>query len=137
MKLPVVCELVNAPRALIDSTKMTAFTATLRALGYDLAGCAARLGSFPSLGVNFWDQMRPQWEPDLDRPVDALISLFVDGKALAVDRLRSITSTFFVDAACEMGLLKLNVSVRPTASVNRISSVMDYCHERRDWSGRS
>jgi hypothetical protein len=29
------------------------------------------------------------------------------------------------------------VSVRPTASVNRISSVMDYCHERRDWSGRS
>lgn len=108
MKLPVVCELVNAPRALIDSTKMTAFTATLRALGYDLAGCAARLGSFPSLGVNFWDQMRPQWEPDLDRPVDALISLFVDGKALAVDRLRSITSTFFVDAACEMGLLKLN-----------------------------
>jgi|ERR1035437_6773551 len=29
------------------------------------------------------------------------------------------------------------VSIRPTASVNRFSTVMDCCHERRDWSGSS
>ncbi len=106
MKLPIICEPVDAPRALTDSARMTAFITTLRALGYNETACAARLGSFPRLGVNFWGQMRPQWKPNLEDPVDTLISLFIDGKALDADRLRAHTSTAFVDAACDMGILQ-------------------------------
>jgi len=40
------------------------------------------LGSFPRLGVNFWDEMHPQWVPNPQDPVDALIALFIDEKPL-------------------------------------------------------
>jgi SAM-dependent methyltransferase len=120
MKLPVINRAVEAPRVLDDSTRMSTFLSTLRNLGYDLAGCAKRLGSFPRLGVNFWDQMRPEWKPNPEDPIDNLITLFVDGQPLGVDQLRRLTSTTFVDAACEMGLvgmddgtLKPNLSLFP------------------------
>lgn len=108
MKLPIISEQVDAPRPLADSTRTTAFLDTLRTLGYDQAACAARLGSFPRLGVNFWDQMRPDWKPNLEDPIDAFITLFVDSKQLSADRLCSLTSISFVDAAVEMGLVQLN-----------------------------
>ena len=36
-----------------------------------------------------------------------------------------------------MANICFSVSLRPTASVIRVSNVMDCCHERRDWSGSS
>jgi SAM-dependent methyltransferase len=107
MKLPVICEAVEAPRLLSDSARMSRFISTLRDLGFDLAACAKRLGSFPRLGVNFWDQMRPDWSPNPEDPIDILITVFIDGKHLPVDRLRALTSTAFVDIACDIGLIKL------------------------------
>jgi SAM-dependent methyltransferase len=107
MKLPIVCEQIEGPHPLGDSDRMNAFTSTLRNLGYNLENCATRLGSFPRLGVNFWDEMHPQWVPNPQDPVDALIALFIDEKPLPVDPLRTLTSTSFVDTACEMGVLQL------------------------------
>jgi hypothetical protein len=92
MKLPIVDEPVDPPRPLSDARRMAAIPATLRELGYDVAACAARLKTFPRLGVNFWDQMRPEWKPNLDDPVDALITLFVDSHPLGADRLKAHTS---------------------------------------------
>ena len=107
MKLQVITEPIDPPRPLSDASRMSNFTALLRNLGYTEAACAARLGTFPRLGVNFWDQMRPEWKPRPEDPVDGLITVFVDSKPMAVDQLRALTSTEFVDAACEMGVLRL------------------------------
>lgn len=123
MKLPIICEPVDPPCALADS-RMSALTATLRTSGYDMPSCAARLGSFPRLGVNFWDQMRPQWIPNPTDPVDAFIELFIDSRPLPVDRLRSLTSTSFVDAICETGLVHLQDGMlQPKLSLFPISGL--------------
>jgi SAM-dependent methyltransferase len=55
--------------------------------------------------------MHLDWIPNPQAPVDTLISFFVDEKPLDVDRLRTLTSTAFVDAACEMGLLQFSDGV--------------------------
>jgi SAM-dependent methyltransferase len=118
MKLPIISEPIEVPHALSDSNRSTAFVATLQQLGYDLAACAKRLGSFPRLGVNFWDQMRPEWKPNFEDPIDTLISVFVDNNPLAADRLRAVTSSSFVDAAVEMGLAHLdNGTLQPKLSL--------------------
>ena len=52
--------------------------------------------------------MRPDWKPNLEDPIDAFIILFVDSKPLSADRLCSLTSKSFVDAAVEMGLVQSN-----------------------------
>ena len=107
MKLPVINEPVEAPRVLEDLTRMDALTGKLRDLKYNLAACAARLQVFPRLGVNFWDQMHPEWKPKFDDPVDTLISVFVDSHPLAVDLLTKHISVPLIDVICEMGLVEL------------------------------
>ena len=118
MKLPIVSVPIEPPRTLNDSTRSQNFVSSLRAAGYDLPACAARVGSFPRLGVNFWEQMRPDWKPDPENPIDTLILLFIDSKPLPVDQLVEHTSTSFVDAACEMGLVQLeNKMLEPRLSL--------------------
>ncbi len=59
--------------------KMAILREGLAGSGYTLAGCAARLGVFPRLGVNFWPALRSKWAPDATDPVDTLLQLFIDG----------------------------------------------------------
>lgn len=72
--------------------------------GYTLASCAARLGVFPRLGVNFWPALRSKWTPHANEPVDTLVQLFIDGEEVAADRLLQLTSAGFVDAVVESQL---------------------------------
>ena len=89
-----------------DRERMTRFADALRRCGYDLAGCAKRLGVFPRLGVNFWPALRAEWKPREQDPVDTLLQLFIDGQAVPVDRLAAQLSPQFADAALEMRLVE-------------------------------
>ncbi len=93
-----------APPAPLASTKMAILREGLSGSGYTLASCAARLGVFPRLGVNFWQALRSKWTPDANDPVDTLLQLFIDGQDFAVDRLIQLTSAGFVDAVVESRL---------------------------------
>ena len=64
-----VSEPVDAPKLLVDPSKMTAIAAELARCGYDTANCARRLGVFPRLGVNYWPALRKNWTPDAGDPV--------------------------------------------------------------------
>ena len=99
-----VSEPVDAPKLLVDPSKMTAIAAELARCGYDTANCARRLGVFPRLGVNYWPALRKNWTPDAGDPVDTLLELFIDGHTVNVDRLRRFVAAEFVDAVVETGL---------------------------------
>jgi methylase of polypeptide subunit release factors len=102
--LTTISEAVPAPAILDRRARMIDFADELRRCGYDLAGCAKRLGVFPRLGVNFWRDLRAGWTPQEKDPVDTLLELFMDGQPVAVDRLGAHVSSAFVDAALEMRL---------------------------------
>ncbi len=102
--IPTICEEVSAPRILADARHMTSMASELVGCGYTLANCAARLGVFPRLGVNFWPVLRRPWTPNESDPVDTLIELFIDGRAVGVDRLRKQVSAAFIDALVETRL---------------------------------
>ncbi|HEX8790766.1 MAG TPA: methyltransferase [Polyangiaceae bacterium] len=104
MNLPTLTESVPAPTAPPDAGKLVSLAAELRRAGYDIATCAKKLGVFPRLGVNFWEAMRFKWAPQPTDPVDTLIGLFIDGKEVPVDRMTSLFSSGFIDAALESGL---------------------------------
>jgi SAM-dependent methyltransferase len=106
LKLPAISEAVPPPKIVDRPERVRAFVDELRSCGYDLAGCAKRLGVFPRLGVNFWQVLRPQWTPRPDDAVDVLVALFVDGHSVPLDQLRSHFSSSFIDAAFEMKLLE-------------------------------
>lgn len=106
MPLPQIEEPVAAPRPLSDSAAMAAFAARLAALGYTQANCAARVGSFPRLGVNFWDRMRPGWTAAPADPIDTLLSLLIDGRTVDLDRIHALAGTEFIDTGCGMGLFE-------------------------------
>lgn len=76
--------------------------------GYSLSNCGERLGVFPRLGVNFWPALRRKWTPDADDPVDTLLELFIDGRALPADQLRKHVSAEFIDTAVETRLAEMN-----------------------------
>jgi SAM-dependent methyltransferase len=102
--IPTICEEVLAPKIPADPRRMTAFACELAQCGYTLANCAARLGVFPRLGVNFWPAMRRAWTANESDPVDTLIELCIDGRAVSVDRLRRQVSAAFIDALIETRL---------------------------------
>ena len=102
--IPTICEEVLAPKIPADPRRMTAFACELAQCGYTLANCAARLGVFPRLGVNFWPAMRRAWTANENDPVDTLIELCIDGRAVSVDRLRRQVSAAFIDALIETRL---------------------------------
>ena len=107
MNLPTISKDVRAPRLLDQPHRMPGFVEQLRSCGYDLAGCAKRLGIFPRLGVNFWQGLRPDQQLDLGNPRDTLIALFIDGRQIEVSQLKSHFPAAFIDDAVEMGLVEM------------------------------
>lgn len=99
MNLGPISENVPAPVILDHAGTLAPFTAELRRSGYDIPTCAKKLGVYPRLGVNFWEAMRAKWDPHPSDPVDTLVSLFIDGKECAADRMVSLFSSEFVDTA--------------------------------------
>lgn len=112
--IATTCEAVAPPRMLTDAGRMTSLAEELAACGYDLANCAARLGVFPRLGVNFWPMLRRGWTPDEDDPVDTMLELFIDGREVQLDRLRKHLSAAFVDAVLETRLAERTGSALQT-----------------------
>jgi hypothetical protein len=109
---------VPAPVILEQPERMAAFVQALRECGYDVANCAARLGVFPRLGVNFWTKMRSNWHPRPNDPVDSLIALFIDGVPIEASLLANQFSSYFVDAAIDMRLVeKVGDLLRPNLCV--------------------
>ena len=104
--LPTVSRQVPMPVILDRHERMADFIQALRGCGYDLASCAARLGVFPRLGVNFWKKMRSNWIARPSDPIDNLITLFIDGLPVRADLIASQLSPSFVDAALEMRLVE-------------------------------
>lgn len=104
--LPTVSREVPLPMALDPPGRMASFVGALQSAGYDLSGCAARLGVFPRLGVNFWHKMRSGWVPQASDPIDNLITLFIDGNSVSADLLAKQLSSSVVDAALEMRLVE-------------------------------
>lgn len=104
--LPTVSRQVPLPAALDQRERMAGFIQELRSCGYNLANCAARLGVFPRLGVNFWQKMRPNWIAQPDDPIDNLISMFIDGQPVSAELIAKQFSPSFVDAALEMRLVE-------------------------------
>lgn len=102
--LATVSRPVSPPAMPSDPDRAGRFVETLQRCGYDMAGCAERLGAFPRLGVNFWTRMRPDWAPRSDDAVDNLIALLVDGRSVGEDALAKLTSKEFVETAVEMRL---------------------------------
>ena len=92
--LPTVSRQVPMPVILDRHERMADFIQALRGCGYDLASCAARLGVFPRLGVNFWKKMRSNWIARPSDPIDNLITLFIDG--LPVGTSGDLVSSAFV-----------------------------------------
>jgi methylase of polypeptide subunit release factors len=95
-----------APPVPLAPAKMAILREGLSGSGYTLASCAARLGVFPRLGVNFWPALRSRWTPDPNDLVDTLLQLFIDGEEVAADRLIQLTSAGFVDAVVESRLVE-------------------------------
>jgi hypothetical protein len=106
--LPTISEEVPLPIIPERRERMSRFVQELRSCGYDLAGCAERLGVFPRLGVNFWQRMRFSWTPRTEDPIDNLITLFIDGQPVSADIIAKRVSPLFVDAALEMRLVEKN-----------------------------
>jgi SAM-dependent methyltransferase len=104
MELGSISEDVAAPRILESRARMVALAEALRACGYDLAACAARLGVIPRLGVNLWTPLHAHWTPRPGDAVDTLVELWVDGRPVALERLRAHLPEAAIDAAVEMGL---------------------------------
>lgn len=107
MNLLTISEDVRPPRLLDQPHRMLRFVEQLRSCGYDLAGCAKRLGVFPRLGVNFWQALRLDRQLDLGHPVDTLIALFIDGRRIEVDQLKAHVPAAFIDDAVEMHLIEM------------------------------
>lgn len=105
--LSVISRAVPEPEILNRRERMVDFTNWLRCCQYDLANCAHRLGVYPRLGVNFWQSMRPDWVPRETDIVDTLIELFIDGKAVALGRLRAHLPSIFIEDAIEMRLVEV------------------------------
>ncbi len=108
MSFAAIAEAVALPMILDPRRRMTDFANELRRHGYDLAGCARRFGVYPRLGANFWRDLHARWIPQHEDPVDTLLELFIDGRQVAVDRLKLHVSSAFVDAAIEMRLAERN-----------------------------
>ncbi len=104
--LPTVSRQVPMPVIPDRHERMADFIQALRGCGYDLASCAARLGMFPRLGVNFWKKMRSNWIARPSDPIDNLITLFIDGLPVGASLIASQLSPSFVDAALEMRLVE-------------------------------
>ena len=118
MKLATVVDAVDPPLVLSTPARMGALVDTLRELGYDVAGCAKRLRVFPRLGVNFWEAMRPQWQPQPGDAAGCLIRLFVDSADVPVDTLHALVPAGFIDDALAMRLLELEGEMlRPKLSL--------------------
>lgn len=103
--LPTISREIPLPVMLERRERMTNFADELRGAGYDLANCAKRLGVFPRLGVNFWQQMRSNRTERADDPIDNLIALFIDGYPVNVNLVANQISSAFVDKALEMRLV--------------------------------
>jgi SAM-dependent methyltransferase len=108
MNLFDVTKIIPAPTISDDPETMARLREELTRCGYDIANCARRLDVFPRLGVSFWPEMRIGWTPKAEDPVSTLITLFIDGRSVSADEVAKQISTFFVDAAIEMGILELN-----------------------------
>jgi hypothetical protein len=106
--LPTISRQVGLPVIPARNEQISDFVSALRSCGYDLARCAARLGVFPRLGVNFWEMMRSNWKPQSNDPIDNLITLFIDGHPVSADLLARQISAGFVDTALEMRLVEKN-----------------------------
>ncbi|MBW7961865.1 methyltransferase [Bradyrhizobium sp. BR 10261] len=104
--LPTISREVGLPVIPARDEQISDFVSALRSCGYDLAKCAARLGVFPRLGVNFWERMRSNWKPQSNDPIDNLITLFIDGHPVRADLLARQISASFVDTAVEMRLVE-------------------------------
>jgi len=104
--LPTVSRQIPLPAILDRHERMANFIQVLRSCGYDLANCAARLGVFPRLGVNFWQKMRSNWIAQPNDPIDNLITLFIDGHPVSADLIANQMTCSFVDAALEMRLVE-------------------------------
>lgn len=104
--LPTISRRVPTPVLPTRHVQISDFVGALRSCRYDLASCAARLGVFPRLGVNFWEKMRSNWKRQPDDPIDNLITLFIDGHSVKVDLIASQISASFVDTALEMRLVE-------------------------------
>jgi hypothetical protein len=93
--LPTISREIPLPVMPERRERMTKFADELREAGYDLANCAKRLGVFPRLGVNFWQQMRSGQTSRENDLIDDLIALFIDGYPVSLSRTaRQISSTF-------------------------------------------
>jgi len=90
---------------LLEGPRMERFAARLAREGYTLEGCAARVGCHPRLGVNFFEELRPKWVPSPDSPVDVLLSLFIAGHDVNLDRCSTLLSEPVLGDALEMKLL--------------------------------
>ncbi len=106
--LPTISREIPLPMTLERHERMTNFARELRSSGYDIASCAQRLGVFPRLGVNFWQNMRSHWSARAEDPIDNLIMLFIDGHQVSADLIAKQISSTFVDAALEMRLAEKN-----------------------------
>jgi len=104
--LPTISREIPLPVMPERHDRMTNFADELRGVGYDLANCAKRLGVFPRLGVNFWQQMRSSRVARPEDPIDNLIALFIDGHPVSVNLIAQQISSTFVDAALEMKLVE-------------------------------
>lgn len=111
MGLPVVVREVPPPTLPQERDRLVHFVAALRNCGYDVANCAARLGVFPRLGVSFWPEMRLDWVPSTNDPIDNLLTLFIDGGEVDIDLVATQISRAFVDAALEMRLVRQRGSI--------------------------
>jgi HemK-related putative methylase len=107
-RIEQLSEAVAAPRAPADPWRITAIATELAGCGYTLSACAERLGVFPRLGVNFWPVLRKAWTPNADDAVDTLLELLMDGRAVAVDRLRRHVTAEFVDVLLATGLAEIS-----------------------------
>jgi len=106
MALAEIDEVVPPPAILGRRSRMDDVTEELRRCAYDTRSVAKRFGVHPRLGVNFWRVLRPDWTPRYEDPVDALLELFIDGYAVAIDRLRTHFSSSFLDAVIDMRLVE-------------------------------
>jgi SAM-dependent methyltransferase len=106
MNLTTTNQDIAPPVVLEHRNRMIDFAQQLRDCGYNLANCAKKLGVFPRLGVNFWQPLRPGWIPKEKDPVDTLLTLFIDGRQVNVDRVASLFRSAFVDTALEMRLVE-------------------------------
>ena len=109
MSLAIICENVKPPTR-IDAGRMRGFVEQLRVCGYDLAGCAKRVGVFPRLGVNFWQEFRSHRQLDFVYPVDTLMALFIDGCRIEIDQLKAHVPSSFIDDAVEMNLVEMHAT---------------------------